>query len=262
MVAAINQGHVFRYISKPWDPAELEAVLRQSIEQYELINERQRLLKELEEANRMKTVFITVASHELNTPLMIATGMMELAISRSNDTNISSYLTRSMKAMRRLQTLLSNTFRVLQEESFQRGERRQDIVLAAVVNDIVQELDPFVKLRQQQIQVEIEPSHLAVHASPDHLRVMIENLLTNAIKFSPDQRTIYLRAVFGREKAGSRKRPARDGIIITVSDQGTGIAWEDQPTSLSRFSARWIPCVTRPASTVLANAVRIGIGDR
>ena len=40
VIDAINQGNVFRYITKPWDPEELEAVIRQAVEHHDLIVER------------------------------------------------------------------------------------------------------------------------------------------------------------------------------------------------------------------------------
>ena len=51
VVDAINQGNVFRYITKPWDPDELLSVIKQAAEQYELLVERQRLLAELQAKN-------------------------------------------------------------------------------------------------------------------------------------------------------------------------------------------------------------------
>src|SRR3954454_25405715 len=85
VVDAINQGHVYRYIAKPWDPEELEAVIRQAVEQHELVAEKARLLAQLQEtnrrlleANRLKEAFIEVASHELNTPVAVVLGMTEL----------------------------------------------------------------------------------------------------------------------------------------------------------------------------------------
>ena len=51
VIDAINQGHVFRYLAKPWDPDELEAVVRQAVEHHNLIVEKNRLLAELQETN-------------------------------------------------------------------------------------------------------------------------------------------------------------------------------------------------------------------
>lgn len=48
VIDAINEGHIFRYITKPWDADELMALLRQAGEQYDLIVERKRLLADLQ----------------------------------------------------------------------------------------------------------------------------------------------------------------------------------------------------------------------
>jgi response regulator RpfG family c-di-GMP phosphodiesterase len=93
VIDAINQGSVYRYITKPWDPDELQAIIKQAAEHYDLLVERRRLMLELQlknaelekanaelrEANELKAAFIHVASHELRTPLTILMGLSELA---------------------------------------------------------------------------------------------------------------------------------------------------------------------------------------
>src|ERR1700730_18019998 len=88
VIDAINQGHVFRYITKPWDVDELQTVLRQAAERFDLFAELKQLLAELQEKNgqleamnaelrqssNLKEAFIKVASHELRTPLTIVLG--------------------------------------------------------------------------------------------------------------------------------------------------------------------------------------------
>src|SRR5207302_148374 len=104
VIDAINHGNVYRYITKPWDPDELQTLIRQACERYDLLTERRRLLdmlqaknQELEAANRdlehanaelrradqLKNAFIQVASHELRTPLAILQGLTRLATSQS-----------------------------------------------------------------------------------------------------------------------------------------------------------------------------------
>src|SRR5215470_14612673 len=91
VIDSINQGSVYRYITKPWEPQELQAVLRQAVEHYELVAERKRLLAELQQknqqleaanaelqqANDLKKAFIKVASHELRTPLTNVLGLSD-----------------------------------------------------------------------------------------------------------------------------------------------------------------------------------------
>ena len=51
VINAVNEGHIFRYILKPWDTVELEGIIRQGVEQYDLLAERKRLVAELQAAN-------------------------------------------------------------------------------------------------------------------------------------------------------------------------------------------------------------------
>src|SRR5262249_27652073 len=98
VIDAINQGNVYRYITKPWDPDELQTVLRQACEQFDLLVERNQLLQELQpktrerdtanpelrQATALKEAFIRVASHELRTPLTILSGLTELVVQTPN----------------------------------------------------------------------------------------------------------------------------------------------------------------------------------
>src|SRR3989442_9053452 len=51
VVDAINRGSIYRYITKPWDPEDLQVIVRDAVERHDLIAERQRLLAELRRAN-------------------------------------------------------------------------------------------------------------------------------------------------------------------------------------------------------------------
>src|SRR5205085_7001899 len=51
VIEAINKGHVFRYLAKPWDPDELRTVIRQAAEHYDLIVEKKQLLAKLQANN-------------------------------------------------------------------------------------------------------------------------------------------------------------------------------------------------------------------
>ncbi|HSV16266.1 MAG TPA: response regulator, partial [Tepidisphaeraceae bacterium] len=93
VIDAINAGNVYRYLTKPWDPDELQAVVREACERYDLIAERKQLIEDLKinneklekankalsEASALKSAFIQVASHELRTPLTILLGLSDLA---------------------------------------------------------------------------------------------------------------------------------------------------------------------------------------
>src|SRR4051794_16729534 len=52
VIEAINQGNVYRYITKPWDPDELQTIIREACERHDLIVQRRILMDELEKTNR------------------------------------------------------------------------------------------------------------------------------------------------------------------------------------------------------------------
>lgn len=228
VIDAINRGHVYRYISKPWDPAELETAVRQAFDQYDLVAERRRLLRELEEANQLKTAFITIASHELNTPLTIVTGMLQLAIAKSQDRLVTSYLERSLRAARRLQSLLSNTFKLLQQHDFHRSLERSRVVCGELFAEIKEDLEPYLRERKQTLHLRVEPGDLVFQASRIHLRDVLENLVTNSIKFSPDGASIHLCA---KQIDGS--------VFFEVIDKGIGIPLPDQPHVFEPLFSTW-----------------------
>jgi two-component system, response regulator PhcR len=84
---------LFRYITKPWGAEELESVIRQAVERHDMIIEKNQLLAELQtanaklaEANRLKGIFLEVASHELNTPVTVVLGLTDFwKLSLTND---------------------------------------------------------------------------------------------------------------------------------------------------------------------------------
>jgi signal transduction histidine kinase len=228
VIAAVNQGHVFRYIAKPWDPAELQAAVRQAAEQFRVLAERRRLLRELDEANQLKTAFITIASHELNTPLTIVLGMLQLATVRSKDDVVKSCLDRATRAAHRLQHLLTNTFKLLQQSEFHRSLERSQIDVADLFREIREDLDPYLAERKHQWHDEISPTGAHLVASRTHLRDVLENLLTNAIKFSSDGSVIRLVA-----------SQSADRTIFQIIDHGVGIPLDDQPHVFEPFFSTW-----------------------
>jgi signal transduction histidine kinase len=228
VIDAINQGSVYRYISKPWQPDELRTVLRQSLDYYNLQAERRRLIQELQQknvqleqantdlqrANDLKRAFIKVASHELRTPLTIVVGLAELA-ARSGEATAATkqWMQQVWQGGVRLTERVNQMVKLLQAERFERPLVPQPVNLADALNQAFQDVASFAQLRQQQLQLELAPELGTVRVEPDKLRDSVVQLLMNAIKFTPDGGVIRLAA---------RRLP--DGSAqITVSDTGMGI---------------------------------------
>src|SRR5258706_9613134 len=135
VVDAINRGSVYRYITKPWDPDELMAIIREACDRYDLIAERKHLLSELqgknaelEKANaelkrsdELKNAFIRVASHELRTPLTILMGIRDVALRLGNATEpLAERIGRIYGASRRLEHVVDQLVVMLGAGQFER----------------------------------------------------------------------------------------------------------------------------------------------
>ena len=124
VIDAINHGHVFRYITKPWGAEELESVIRQAVERHDMIIEKNQLLAELQtanaklaEANRLKGIFLEVASHELNTPVTVVLGLTDLwKLSLTNDATgpERQWVERINAAARRLAKTVQRMFKLVE----------------------------------------------------------------------------------------------------------------------------------------------------
>lgn len=228
VIDAINQGHVFRYINKPWDVDELQTVLRQAAERYDLIVERKQLLAEVQEknrqlvainaelsqANRLKEAFIKVASHELRTPLTIVLGLAELA-RQTGDVKepIHGWLEQIYAGSQRLNRLVDQLTKFLIAGRYERPLLRQQVDMTNLLRLAAQDVAAFVLQRHQTLQVELAPDLGTLEIEADKLRDSVDHLLLNAIKFTPDGGTVRLAA----------RRPEGGGVAITISDTGVGM---------------------------------------
>lgn len=214
----IHRGLASCRVKKPWDVVEMASVVSHAVEKHELLAERQRLLLAIEEASNLKEAFVTVISHELNTPLSILLGILDLAVARSSDPKLVDLLRRGQRSARRLQWSLANSFKLLQKNAFERPLDWEMVRCEALFAEIVDELSPHMQQRNQKAVVVVEPADLTVRCSPSHLKDALSNLLANAIKFSPDGASIELTA----------DRDAQDRIVLEVLDHGVGVSWDDQ----------------------------------
>ena len=233
---AINQGNVYRYISKPWEPHELRDVLRQAVEHHDLLAERKRLLLELQEKNRqletanfellqaneLKKGFIRVASHELRTPLTIVMGLTDLA-QRANvsDPQLPIWLQRIYAGSVRLNERVDLMVKLLLADRFERPLTPIEVDLAALLKASADDVATFIEQRKQSLTLELPADLGTVNAEPDKLHDCVVQLLVNAVKFTPDGGRIRLCA----------RRFADGASEITVADTGVGM----DPASLARI---------------------------
>ena len=239
VIDAINQGNVYRYITKPWEPEELETVIRDACNHYDLLVERKQLMVELHkkntaladankaltEANQLKQAFIQVASHELRTPLTILLGLSKLALREpASSDHLQEFLKRIDQAAERLRRLIEQIVTMLSVEKFDLVLEREQVELTQLLQQAADDIRPFAELRHQKLIVNL-PEKLGVATlDREKIRESVNHLLLNAIKFTPDAGMITLNA-----------RREGQNTIVDVIDTGKGIPCEDLPKLFQPF---------------------------
>src|SRR3954452_21370189 len=171
VINAVNEGNIYRYILKPWDAVELEGVIRQATEQYELLAERKRLIaelqkantqlkranEELEEAGQLKSAFIEVASHEFNTPITLVLGLSELLrlLNPSRGEQEQALVERISDYARQLAKLVTNTLTMMRANDFRQKLERVPVDLAPLLRRVTDQVMPIVHDRHLNLTVEV-----------------------------------------------------------------------------------------------------------
>lgn len=264
VIDAINQGSVYRYISKPWEVEDLKATLRQAYDFYRLQEERRFLLKEvqaknvmlasanndLRRANDLKKAFIKVASHELRTPLTILLGLSEHAVRMTKpQPELHALADRIRLSGVRLSERVDQVVKMLLAENFERPLQRKEVEAGPLLQSSVAEVAQFAELRQQQLQVSVPEDLGTLNVEPDKIRDALTQILINAVKFTPNGGMIGL----------SASRQADGTLHLTIADTGMGIEPENLARIFEPFFTRFD--VSRHSSgTFEYNKCGLGLG--
>lgn len=182
--------------------------------------------------DRMKAEFVSVASHELKTPLSVIKGYVSLLrdgiygpVPDSQAKILTSIDDQSDRLGRLIQQLLDVS-------RFEAGGGRLEIRpvdLRRFLADLGQSFDVLAFQNEIDFRVVSDESlPPSIPADPDRLNEVLGNLLSNAFKFTPRGGRIEL-------MARSMVRSGEDGVVIEVSDTGVGIPADEVPRIFEKF---------------------------
>ncbi len=219
--------------SPSFGPDELSRV-QQFIAAVSAALDRARLMKRLADANQHlkeagehKSTFLASMSHELRTPLNAILGFAELLIDSSEGqfpaATQKRFLEQIHSSGRHLLGLINDVLDLSKVEAGQMELRLQTIAVASVVDQVLGTVEPLAATKH--ILVESEAADAGeILADGGKLKQMLLNLVSNAIKFTPEQGKVMVRA-----------RRLADYVELAVSDTGLGVAKEDQARIFEAF---------------------------
>ncbi len=189
-----------------------------------LVEELNRLLDRLSAAFASQRAFVADAAHELRSPLTALSLQLQL-LERARDAPERELATLRLRgAIERATHLVSQLLTLARQEPEGQPADATATALGIAVRNAAHDVQPLAQ--QRGIGVELDmPIELTVRADAEALRILVRNLIDNAVRYSPEGSTVAVR-VF---------RNPNGQPVLEVADQGPGIAPADRPRAFARF---------------------------
>ncbi len=213
--------------------ANLNAYLQQRID--EATAELKERYEQLKELDRMKSQFLSIASHELKTPITAMSGFLQVALRRVGRLSEGEAAAPVAEGLRGITEQLEVVYRqtgklarlvdeLLDVSRIQTGRiefRYGDVDLSELANEVATRMQLTTTAHEISVR---RDSQNVVTADRDHLEQVLNNLVTNAIKYSPSGGAITIDV-----------RPDDGGVRLSVTDQGIGIPAEELESIFGLF---------------------------
>ena len=209
----------------------LEVVARYEMETRvaHISSEMDKVQKQIERVDRSKSAFISVAAHELKTPITLIEGyasMMEDLLRAGKGINLESLLAGMTTGIDRLRSIVDDMIDVSMIDNNLLNLNFQPMQVAQMLEALYLEVEQTLAKRKINMELKsFEGSRQWIYVDPARLMQAIRNVITNAIKFTPDDGHII---IDGRTLKGF--------IEVIISDTGIGISQEDQAMIFEKFS--------------------------
>lgn len=272
VIGAINEGQVFRYVKKPWNPDELETIIREAFEKYELITNNRKLMANLQEANATleakvknrtaelekvnsrlselnieKNRYIGMVAHDLRNPIGVAGSFSEILIddldSIPKETQLE-YLEHINASCDFSLNLIRDFLDVSKIEAgiFELNVSELEY-LSFVKKSIVHE-EILARNKSQEIIIKSDSTSILASFDQNKIQQILNNLLSNAIKYS-----------FPNTKIVIDISDNDDEIVTKIIDQGQGIPAEELQKLFTPFQTTSVKATANEKSTGLGLAI-------
>ena len=181
--------------------------------------------KRLVELDRMKDDFVASVSHELRTPLTSIHGYLDLLLDGEDNltTDQRRFVDVVQRNSNRLMSLVGDLLSVAQVESGRIALERECVDLGSVLADAVETARPAAAAKEISLMLDTDALDLTA-ADPARLGQVFDNLISNALKFTPTGGRVTVRSFAEDAQA-----------VIEVLDTGIGISADDQDRLFERF---------------------------
>jgi signal transduction histidine kinase len=184
-------------------------------------------LEHLKETDRLRRELVANVSHDLRTPLASLQGYLEtLQLKKDSLTREEQleYIEIAARHSRRLGKLVSELFELARLDSTDGTPEREPFSLAELVQDVLQKFELRAREAGVRLDVRLDANVPFVYANIGLIERVLENLLDNALRHTPEGGTVDLAL-----------EPGEGAVTVRLSDTGCGISSHDLPHIFDRF---------------------------
>jgi PAS domain S-box-containing protein len=188
-------------------------------------------LTEEHQLAKMRDEMTHMLIHDLRSPLSTLQGALNVVEENLAEDNVEAakqLVTIAQHSSEKILRLIDDLLDISRLEGDQIPLKLEAIDVENILNGVVEQVVPLAEKAQISIQVEVDPDLPAIRVDAEYFERVLNNLLDNAYKFTPDGGSIRIWARADHQSNG-------DGVIIGVSDDGPGIPQQDQNRLFKKF---------------------------
>ncbi|CAM1366130.1 hybrid sensor histidine kinase/response regulator transcription factor [Tenacibaculum xiamenense] len=171
------------------------------------------------------SLFINIA-HEIRTPLSLILGYIDLSVDKSiTKEKLKKYLKEIREKSNKVINNISEVISLLKEDKVEEDVKLEKVIIEPRLQQLFFSFEGMAKIKEIELDYSaLLPENYCLMTNPNKLESLINNLVGNAIKFSPRNSTVFFRSKI------------KDHLLhIEVKDQGSGISEENQHNIFNKF---------------------------
>ncbi len=196
----------------------------------------------LQELDKLKSEFIAIASHELRTPLSIVLGY-SMMVHDQTQGDKHEYMQRVMESAQRIKEVVDDMVSLRHLETGEAPPLLEPIIVQDLVRQALESMQSLIASNRHELVAKLPDEPLIVQSDREKLLLIFNHLLSNAIKFTPQDGQIVVSAAMQSGAAIAayaslvprRPDPQTNWVVLTFQDNGIGIPEREQRRIFDRF---------------------------
>ena len=221
-VKATNTG-AFDFLPKPFTPQEIKGSIESAAKHLYLKRMTQKMNKE---GKQIRYQFLSVLSHELKSPINAIEGYLKMMQEKQMGNDIAKYaemIDRSLARVQGMRSLIMDMLDLTRIESGKKNRTIKEVNLIELAKEAIDINEPYAIQRDVLIELE-SPGQIHFMADRDELSIILNNLVSNAVKYNIDKGKVKLKLCDSASE-----------IRVVVSDTGIGMSEEEIPRLFHDF---------------------------